>query len=924
MSTTPSSESPGSRGRRLVAALPGFRELPRDAIEQSISACFERQVAEGPDREALRTPGTRLTYGELNARANRIAAEILERRGAAPEPAALLLSQSAALPAAILGALKAGKIYLPLDPAHPRAALESLIAEADPGLLLTDGENRALAESLAGNGGAVVDAEAAAARARESADPRLSVSPDAGACIFHTSGSTGRPKGVLDVHRNVLHNVRRYTNSLKIGPGDRLSLIQSCSFSGTVSTLFGALVNGAAVLLFDLRREGTESLARFLADQGATMFHAVPAIFRAVFGETRRRFADLRVVRLEGDQAFRHDAEIFRERLEPGCVLVNGLGATETGLTRQFFLDRVTRFEGDRIPVGYPVEDMEVRLLDETGHAAAPGEIGEVAVESRFLAAGYWKRPDLGVAAFLPSPTGAPARIYRTGDLGRFREDGCLELLGRRDFRMRIRGQRVDPGPVEEALRAIAGIREAIVAAQEDDRGPSRLVAYVVAEGTAPSAAALRRQLAATLPSAMVPSAFVSLPALPLDENGKVRRRGLPPPPRERRRPAASEVPRTRLERRLARAWQKTLGLEAVGIQDDFFELGGDSLSAARAAATIEKLLGRPVPPALIFARPTIEGLAAAIEEDAARLESEDPLLAIQPGGSRPPLFLVPTRAGELRLLPQLARRLGDDQPLYAYRWTGGGARRPPPRSVEEMSEDAANRIRAIQKIGPYRLGGLCFGAVVALETARKLRAEGESIALLALMAISPYDFPGLVTAEALERYLERGRRSSLAGRIAHHRGRLAARAPAEGLAYLFGRARSLPRFVRDRARRALSAAAGAVGDAGWSASRAAREMLGRPSQARTRDADRISRRAFAAHTATPDSGPVVVILAEKTRMMYSQDPLSDFRGLSTGRIHVEEIACHDGWLLVEPYVADLARRLRDHLDGAAGRAGGR
>ncbi|HEY7575702.1 MAG TPA: AMP-binding protein, partial [Thermoanaerobaculia bacterium] len=207
--------------------------MPHAAIEQSISACFERQAAEGPDREALRTPGARLTYGELDARANRIAAEILERRGAASEPAALLLSQSPVLPAAILGVLKAGKIYVPLDPAQPRAALESVIAEADPGLILTDAENRALAESLAGRGGAVVDAEAAAARAVNSAVSRLSVAPDAGACIFYTSGSTGRAKGVLDVHRNVLHNVRRYTNSLKIGPGDRLSLIQSCSFSGT-------------------------------------------------------------------------------------------------------------------------------------------------------------------------------------------------------------------------------------------------------------------------------------------------------------------------------------------------------------------------------------------------------------------------------------------------------------------------------------------------------------------------------------------------------------------------------------------------------------------------------------------------------------------------------------------------------------------
>jgi thioesterase domain-containing protein len=242
------------------------------------------------------------------------------------------------------------------------------------------------------------------------------------------------------------------------------------------------------------------------------------------------------------------------------------------------------------------------------------------------------------------------------------------------------------------------------------------------------------------------------------------------------------------------------------------------------------------------------------------------------------------------------------------------------------MSEDAARRIRAIQEKGPYRLGGFCFGAVVALETARKLRAEGESIALLALMAITPHDFPALVASEALQRYLGRERRSSLAGRLAHHRGRLATRTGAASLAYLFGRARSVPRFVRDRSRRALAGASRMAADAAWNAARLAREILGRPGRIRPRDADRIGRRAFAAHTATPEPGPVVVFLAEKTRETYSQDPLSDFRGLSTERIHVEEIACRDGWLLVEPYVGELARRLRGYLVGAAGTgpAGGR
>ncbi len=912
MSTRQSSETVENPGCRLVEAGPGFREFSLEEIEQSLPSRFERQAREHPERLAVRSPSRSLTYGELNLLSNRIARAILERRGGVPEPVALLLSQDWPLPAAILGALKAGKLYVPLDPAHPPPAIASALDEAAPSLILTDGENRSLAESLAGSQRLVLDAEAASSAAGDPPNPELPLPPGTGACIYFTSGSTGRPKGVVDIHRNVLHNVRRYTNSLKIGPEDRLSLIQSSSFSGTVSTLFGALANGASVFLFDLRREGTARMTRWLADERVTIFHSVPAIFRAFF-EEGRRFPDIRLVRLEGDQAFRLDAELYRQHLESGCLLVNGLGATETGLTRQFFMDRKTQFDGPRIPVGYPVEDMRVLLLDETGRPAAIGATGEVAVQSRYLARGYWRRPDLDRAAFLLDPAGSGERIYRTGDLGRLRPGGCLELLGRKDFRVKIRGQQVDPAEVEKALLQIGGIREAVVTAREDRPGEPHLVAYIVAsEKPAPAAPALRRELSTELPGAMVPAVFVTLEALPLDGNGKVDRRALPAPPRALERSAPRAAPRTALERRLARIWEETLDIRPVGIRDDFFELGGDSLSAARVAARMERALDRPVRPALLFAHPTIERLASALEEEAARLETGDPLVAIQTAGSKPPLFLIPNRLGELTLLPGLARHLGEDQPLYAYRWTGGAPRRPAPRSLEEMAAEAVAWIRRRQARGPYRLGGLCFGAVVALEMARQLRFAGETIALLALIGISPYDFPGLVAPALLERSPAQG----LGLRIAHHREQLSGLTLARRLAYLGARARSLAGFLGQRAQRVFAGAAQQASDRAASFTGRLREIAGRPIPARPRDADRISRRVFAAYEARADPGPVAVILSGTTRERYSQDPVADFRGLSTGELSVDEIACRDGWMLVEPHVSELARRLRERLRG--------
>ncbi|MGE5277307.1 MAG: amino acid adenylation domain-containing protein [Acidobacteriota bacterium] len=915
--------------RPAVAAGPGFREFLTEEIEQSLPARFEQQVERHPARLAVRSAGESLTYAELNARANRIARSILERRGEAEEPVGLLLAQGADSIAAILGVLKAGKIWVPLDSSHPRGRILEILEEAGIALLLTDGANRGLAGELAGRGRSALDLGTVDASARAD-NPGLPLSADRGACIFYTSGSTGRPKGVFDVHRNVLHNALRYTNTLRIGPEDRLSLVQSCTFSGTVSSVFGALANGAALFPFDLRAEGMARLAEWVASERITIFHSVPAIFRG-FVDGSRRFPDLRLVRLEGDRALRLDVERYREHLEPGCVLVNGLGATETGLVRQFFLDRRTEFEGNLVPVGHPVQDMHIEILGEAGQPVAEGEPGEIAIRSRYLARGYWRRPDLDRAAFLSGPAGTGERIYRTGDLGLLLPDGCLQYLGRKDSRVKIRGQRVEPAEVEKALLDIPNIRDAVVTARPDREGELRLAAYVVAsEGPPPPAAALRRALSATLPDASIPTLFRTLDALPRDGNGKVDRRALPDPgafpPETGARPA---LPRDALERRLVSIWKEALGLPRVGIREDFFDLGGDSLTAARAAAATEKAMGLPVPPALLRAAPTIEALAAALREERRRIEQGDPLVTIQTGGSspRPPFFFVPNRRGEISLCADLARRLGANQPFHVLRWTGSPDVPRLPRRIEEMAAEAVGRLRRAQPQGPYRLGGFCFGAVVAFEMARQLRAADETIALLALVGISPHDFPRLVSPAALERYRRPRLARVVRARLDHHRGRLAEASPRQTLAYLFGRRRSLVSLLRQAARPGLGRARERLADLAWRAASLLREIAGRPLPARLRDADRISRRAFASYAPRPDPGPVDVFLSQKSRERYSEDPRADFRGLSSGVLQVHEVPCRDGSMLVEPHVGVLAEQLRAclaRLEGAPAASVGR
>ena len=468
--------------------------------------------------------------------------------------------------------------------------------------------------------------------------------PDQLAYLFYTSGLTGKPKGVVDSHRNVLHNIMRYTNSLHICASDRLTLLQSCSFSGSVSSLFCALLNGATSFPFSLQHEGPDRMASWLSQEGITIYHSVPSIFR-LLATGRCHYPSVRIIRLEGDQASPKDVEFFRTGFPDTCILVNGLGATECGIVRQYFVAKDTPTPQAVVPIGFAVEDMEVLLLDEDGTAVRPDDIGEIAVRSRYLSPGYWRRPDLTAAAFRPDPAGGPERIYRTGDLGRRLPDGCLVHLGRKDFQVKIRGFRVEVAEVEGALLSLPTVQEAVVVAREDRPGDRRLVAYLVPTARpAPTVTVLRQALAAVVPDYMVPAAYVLVDALPKTPGGKVDRRALPPPGRTR--PALDQplvAPRTPVEATVGAIWQEVLGLDEIGIHDNFFDLGGHSLAASQVIARVTETLHVDLPLRVLFAAPTVTGLAVAVvqglmqdvdPDERARLLSTPPAMT---SGTRDP-----------------------------------------------------------------------------------------------------------------------------------------------------------------------------------------------------------------------------------------------------------------------------------------------
>ncbi|TFG62482.1 MAG: hypothetical protein E4H32_05835, partial [Nitrospirales bacterium] len=537
-----------------------FVEFPKKAIEQSITQRFEQQVWMRPESGSVKFRGRWVTYEELNKAANRLARTLPQSNPGQRMPIAILVEQGITLIVAILAVLKAGLSYAPVDRRQPKVFLAKTFADLQPCGIIADGHNFDTAEALVHGSCPVFNTEADMTNLCGD-NLELPISPDAAAYIFYTSGSTGEPKGVIDSHRNVLHNVMRYTNSLGFSPEDRMSLVQHSSFSGTVSTLFGALLNGAAVFPFDLDRDGLAAIAAWAQREHITIFHSVPSIFRQLAAACEL-FPELRLIRLEGDKATTRDIEIFQETFADSCILVNGLGATECGLLRQNFIDKSTSFAGQVVPVGYPVEDMAVQVVDESGHEVPAGKIGEIVVRSPYLALGYWQKPELTAAKF--EQDGSGVCTYRTGDLGAMSQDGCLEHLGRKDFRTKIGGNNVDMADVEHVIIEFEAVEDALVHTYTDGAGEQHLIAYIVPQdGVETTVSDVREYLVTRLPSHMIPTAFVFLEQLLLTRDGKVDRHGLPAPIGARPFLKTQYVaPETPMESFLVDLWAEVLELE--------------------------------------------------------------------------------------------------------------------------------------------------------------------------------------------------------------------------------------------------------------------------------------------------------------------------------------------------------------------------
>jgi amino acid adenylation domain-containing protein len=595
-----------------------FIPFKKDDIEQSIPNRFEQRVKKHPDRIAIKSKNHALTYDDVNKTSNRIARAILEQRGSGEEPIALLLENDAAMIATMLGALKAGKTYVPLDPSFPIARTTYILQDLHAGIVVTNNKNLSLARKLTNKAPHLLNIDDVDAGV-PTENLSLSISPDTSAFILYTSGSTGNPKGVIQNHRNVLHDIMQYTNTLHICPEDRMTLLYSCSVNGAMRGVFGALLNGAALYPLEIREEGLANLANLLIQEEITFYHSVATVFRNFISTLtgKEKFPRLRLIRFGGERVLARDVELYKKHFHDDCILYTGMGATETGHVCQYFIDKQSQITGSVVPTGYPIEDKEVLLLDDAGEKIGLNRVGEIAVKSRYLSLGYWRKSDVTPVVFLPDREDEHKRIYRTGDLGRLRPDGCLIHMGRKDFQVKIRGYRVEVAEIEAALLALDSVNAAIVQSQADDAGEQHLVAYLVpTKGNTPTVSDLRQAMVQALPVYMVPSAFVFLDTLPLTPNGKVDRTALPGPGGVRPElDTPYAPPGTWVEEELAKIWAEVLALDRVGIHDNFFDLGGHSLAATRVVSQVIKRFRLEIPLRSLFEAPTVAEMAVVIIE---------------------------------------------------------------------------------------------------------------------------------------------------------------------------------------------------------------------------------------------------------------------------------------------------------------------
>jgi aspartate racemase len=874
--------------RRLLESWNGApADYPR---ARTIRELFEEQARATPEAAALIVSAAAgdetISYEELDRRANRLAHRLQEAGAAPGSRIGVALDRSAEAVVAILAILKAGGAYVPLDPSYPAERLSFLAEDSGTEIIITSPDHEGGLPSRPRR------VYSRAASEGSSAPLPPCGSPESTAYLMYTSGSTGEPKAVVVPNRAVVRLVRN-ANYARFGAGEVFLCAASLAFDASTFEIWGSLLNGGRMVILPDRHPTLSGIAAAIARYGVTTLWLTAGLFHKMVDTQLDALACVPQILAGGDVLSVQHVNRLLSSMRNGGVLVNGYGPTEnTTFTCCHVMKAGVRVEG-AVPIGRPVSNTTVYVLDNQMQPVPPGVAGELYTGGDGVALGYHRRDALNRERFLRDPFSARrnALLYRTGDLARYRRDGVLEFLGRSDSQVKVRGYRVELGEVEALARQHPDVRDAAVALVRDSDGDASLACYVVPAGGLPSGFAnLRAWLAQKAPEYMVPSRFLAIEEIPLTPNGKIDRRRLPEP--ERVVPGGPAPARNVLEAKLVRIWERALEVSGIGIRDNFFSLGGHSLTAIKLFAELDKLFGA-LPIALLFEAPTIEQMSSRLAQGAGEWPWRS-LVLLQPGSGRPAVFFVPGIRGMALGGLRLAQALGPEQPVYAFQSAGLDGKRAPMERIEDIAEDYLRGLRLVQEHGPYHLVGACMGGAIAYEMTRRLREAGETVQTLALLETWPPDAiqPANTLASSLAvKMMLSGRRLSRAA------GKLATMPLAEKWAYL---------------RRGIGATRQLMLD---------RKACGADlTEFNELAVERANYRAISHYAPPPCRGGVILALATGQRPLAADDPRLRWRSLAGGKCEVHCFDAEDsGALLREPWVHPVARIISESVGNAAG-----
>jgi pyochelin synthetase len=859
---------------------------------------FLKQVAERPEQLAVCTPQRRLTYRDAYGYACRIEQELL-RRGVKPNDlVAVMMEKGWEQIVAVLGIHLAGGAYLPLDPELPAERQRYLLEHAKVKVAFTQASVRSrlrVPESVE-----VFEVDRLQPADDSAPAERRRQKPDDLAYVIYTSGSTGVPKGVMIDHRGALNTVLDINQRFRVGPRDRVLAVSRLSFDLSVYDMFGLLAAGGTIVMpaADLAYDANH-WAELILKEKVTIWDTVPALMQLLVDQAGKPAIlgdSLRLVLMSGDWIPLGLPDQIR-RVLPKANVVSLGGATEASIWSILYPIGKVDPAWKSVPYGKAMLNQSFHVLNQD-FAPCPNWVpGQLYIGGIGLAKGYLHDKQKTNASFIMNPANGE-RLYRTGDLGRFLPDGNIEFLGREDFQVKVQGYRIELGEIEARLQECAGVDLCIVIVREDTPREKRLVGYVVAkQGMSVEPDAVREQLRAKLPEYMVPAAIVVLDRFPLTPNGKVDRKGLPAPSRSPERGAASAISRDSLDLQLTKLWERVLNTQPIGIRDNFFDLGGNSLVAVRLFSEMRKMFGRSFSLSVLFQASTIEKLADMIRKDgwASKWSS---LVPIQTGGNKPLFFCVHGGGGNVLIYRELARHLGADYPFYGLQARGLDGTGKYLTTTEAMAEAYLREMRELQPQGPYYLGGFCMGGQIAFEMAQRLIRDGQQVNLL--FVIDTHNFNGTPPQFTLKDKVE-----NLGQKIKFHTSNIFQLGLKNQVAYLTEKSKIALRREIERLRIKLVRVFKLNPH---------RDVVGGTREEFIED---INDRAFLAYKPAIYPGKMTIC---KPRRNYSflRDPFNGWGQIAAGGLEIVELPSDPGGIFIEPYVQTLAEKLRAQIDQAA------